>query len=203
MGTVDFNSPEGKQLLKNLYAFSRGVYNKLYKKEVNERGKGFMDYVHDALDKHLRGADGYDPSKSPLEYHLKFHVIKQTLFNDLPEDVKRENQAKRKSEVDIALHEMSHITPEPKIAQESTVAEIIGLVLSEHDRNLLFTEIEKLIDGDDVVERIYLAVAHERFKISDREEICNECNMSTKDFDNGKRRFVTILTKAFKKLDLI
>lgn len=199
MGTVDFNSQEGKQLLKNLYAFSKALYNKLYKTQVNGRGKGFTDYVHDALDKHLRSLDGYDPSRSPLEYHLKFHVIKQALFNDLPEEVK----AKRKGEVNITLNEVAHITPEPKIVREPAVAEIIGLVLLEHDRNLLFTEIEKLIDGDDVVERIYLAVAHERFKISDREEICNECNMSTKDFDNGKRRFVTILINAFKKLDLI
>jgi len=67
MAIVDFNTPVGKQLLTNLYAYSRGLYKKLYRGEVNEKGKSYKDYVHDALDLHLRGKDKYDHRKAPLE----------------------------------------------------------------------------------------------------------------------------------------
>ncbi len=197
MAIVDFNTPVGKQLLTNLYAFSRGLFKKLYKGEVNEKGKSYKDYVHDALDMHLRGKDNYDLKKAPLEYHLKFHIIKRELYNDLPAHVKREY--KRAKNVDPDKLEMIHIIPEP-VEEMEPVDDILNF--NEHDQKLIFTEIENEINGDDVVERIYLAVAHDKFNLSDRSEICEECDITPSDFDNGKRRFATILKRVFKKLGL-
>ncbi|MBL7871168.1 MAG: hypothetical protein JNM78_06120 [Cyclobacteriaceae bacterium] len=198
MAIVDFNSPIGKQLLKNLYAYSRGLYSELYRAEVNEKGKSYTDYVHQALDMHLRGKDNYDPNQAPLEYHLKFHVIKRELHNDLPTHVKKAYRERIKI-VDPDKFEMVHIIPEP--AKEKEPAEDI-LDFTEHDQKLIFSEIEKEINGDDIVERIYLAVAHDKFNLSDRAEICKECDITHSDFDNGKRRFITILKRVFKKLQL-
>ena len=182
----------------NLYAYSRGLYKKLYKGEVNEKGKSYKDYVYQAIDLHLRKKDNYDPDKAPLEYHLKFHVIKRELYNDLPAHVKKEYRESIKK-VDQDKLEMMHIIPEP--AEEIEPTEAI-VDFTDHDRNLIFTEIEKEINGDDVVERIYLAVAHDKFNLSDRSEICEECDITPSDFDNARRRFVTILKRVFKKLGL-
>ncbi len=154
MAIVDFNSPVGKQLLMNLYAYSRGLYKKLYKGEVNEKGKSYKDYVYQAIDLHLREKDNYDPHKAPLEYHLKFHVIKRELYNDLPAHVKKEYRESIKN-VDPDKLEMMHIVPEP--AEEIEPMEAT-FDFTDHDRHLIFTEIEKEIMGDDIVERIYLAI---------------------------------------------
>lgn len=197
MAIVDFNTPVGKQLLQNLFAYSRGLYRKLYRGEVNEKGKSFKDYVYQAIDLHLRGKDNYDPEKAPLEYHLKFHVIKRELHNDLPAHVKKEYR--EGINVDPDELEMVHIIPEPAEEKEPVGDEIN---FTEYDRKLIFTEIEKEVNGDDVVERIYLAVAHDKFNLSDRSEICEEFDITPSDFDNGKRRFVTILKRVFKKLQL-
>lgn len=195
MPIVDFNTPEGKQLLKNLYAYSLGLFNKLYKLEINERGKSYKDYVHQAVELHLREEDNYDPNLAPLEYHLKFHVIKRELYNDLPAHVKK--IYKEIKNLDPEKLEMVHISPEP--AEKREPIEDI-LYFTDHDQKILFAEIEKEINGDDVVERIYLAVAHDSFNLSDRSEICKACDIAPSDFDNGKRRFVTILKRVFKKL---
>lgn len=198
MAIVDFNTPVGKLLLRNLYSYSRGLFNKLYKGEVNEKGKSYKDYVYQAVDMHLRGEDKYDPNGAPLEYHLKFHVIKRELYNDLPAHVKREYRERIKI-VDPDKLEMIHIIPEP--AKEKEPVEDT-LDFTEHDQKLIFSEIEKEINGDEIVERIYLAVAHDKFNLSDRAEISKECDITHSDFDNGKRRFITILKRVFKKLQL-
>jgi len=57
MPAIDFEKEENKQLLKNLFAYSRGLYNQLYKDDRNWKGKGFEDYVHDAIVKHLLDED--------------------------------------------------------------------------------------------------------------------------------------------------
>lgn len=203
MATIDFDfdSDKGKQVLKNLYAFSFDLFKKMYRKEVNERGKSFRDYVHEAIERHLRGKDPHDPTRSPLEYHLKFHVIRRLLYNDLSPAAKREYLRAKNSDAEV--EEMLQRISMPTLPGEPSVPEPSILGLSDYDRELLFKEIEKQIDGDDVVERIYLAVAHEKFNLSDREEICQECRMSHKDFDNGRRRFLTILKRVFNQLQLI
>jgi len=94
---------------------------------------------------------------------------------------------------------MTHIIPE-SVEEMEAVDDTV--TFSEHDQKLIFTEIENEIAGDDVVERIYLAVAHDKFNLSDRSEICEECEITPSDFDNGRKRFVTILRRVFRKLGL-
>lgn len=201
MGEIDFSSPEGRQLLKNLYAFARGLYNQLYRTDVNNRGKSFKDYVHEALDKYFRAPEKYDPQKSPIEYYLKYNLIRNSLYNDLPTHKKKEYLAQKKLAPEHT--EMMQIVPEPEIFIEPDDIEVPVAELTEHDRSLLLLEIEKQIEGDSSVEQIYLAVAHEKYNLSDRKEICEECNISTDDFDNGRRRFKTVLNRVFKALQLI
>ena len=82
-GDVNFESPEGKALLRSLNVYSYELFRRVYKQEVNERGKSFSDYVYDAIEKHLRGEDNYDPTRSTLDYHLKKNVIRQAIYNDI------------------------------------------------------------------------------------------------------------------------
>ncbi len=200
MGTFIFDSSEGKRLLRNLYAFSRAQYSKLYRSEVNDKGKSFKDYVIDAVEKYLRNPDKYDAVKAPLEYYLKYHLIWQALHNDLPIHLKKEYALQRQLTTEQA--EMIHRTPNPEIIFDPDEVEVVVATLSDHDRKLLFAEIEKGIEGDQVVEQIYLAVAHEKYNLSDREEICQDFSIIKNDFDNGRRRFITVLKRVFKKLQL-
>jgi hypothetical protein len=48
-GDVNFESPEGKALLRSLHVYSYELFRRVYKQEVNERGKSFSDYVYDAI----------------------------------------------------------------------------------------------------------------------------------------------------------
>ena len=189
---IDFNSPEARELIDNLHAFSWELFHRLYKTEVNERGKSFMDYVSDAIEKHLNEEDNYDPSKSPLEYHLKSHVIRQAMFNDLPP------HAKKKYKDLIGPLQESNLSPKPTKTQEPFVislSEVVG-----YDESLILGEIQKEITGDDVVERIYLAVCEDSFELSDRAGICKEYDISYDQFKNGRRRLDTAIGRVLKKL---
>ncbi len=196
MATVDFNSPAGEQLLINLYAYSRGLFRQVHDAEVNSKGKSYDDYVDDAVENHLTGADKYDPSRGPVEYFLKFLVIKRNIINDLPFAVRAEYQKSKTLKDGEA--EMQRKTPVPLETPELTEE----FDFLEYDRELLYNEIEKEINGDDVVERIYLAVAHDKYHISDRQELCKDFDIASNDFDNGRRRFVTILKRVFKRIGL-
>lgn len=200
MALFDFNSAEGKQLIRNLYAYGFKLYKSLYQSEINERGKSYKDYVIQALENRLREIDGYDPSKGPLEYFLKYHIIRRALYNDLPPAVKKEYMEWQEK---AKVSEAPLILPQPVAVQEVANEELAFFTLSEGDRATLFTEIERLIGNDDVVKRIYVAVAHNSFNFGDRAEICEAYNMTEKEFDNGKRRLRTILRNAFKSLKLI
>jgi hypothetical protein len=200
MALFDFNSPEGKQLIKNLYAYAWELYKGLYQSEVNGRGKSYKDYVIQALENRLRETDGYDPLKGPLEYYLKYHIIRRALYNDLPPAVKKEYMEWREK---AKVSEAPLILPEPVEVQEMPDEELPFFTLSEGDRATLFAEIERLIGNDDVVKRIYVAIAHNSFNFGDRAEICEAYHMTKNEFDNGRRRLKTILRNAFKNLKLI
>ena len=192
---IDFNSSEALELIHNLHAFSWELFHRLYKTEVNERGKSFTDYVQDAIEKHLNGNDNYDPSKSPLEYHLKFHLIRQAMFNDLPQ------HAKKRHKEDKSLLQESNLSPKPTRAPEpSTVVQLSEVV--GYDEPLILNEIQKAINNDDEVERIYLAVCEDSFELSDRIGICKAYDLSYDQFKNARRRLDTAVGNVLKKLGI-
>lgn len=201
MPEINFEKEENKRLLRNLYAYARGYYTKLYEDEPNWRGKGFEDYVHDAIVKHILDQDNYDAGKGPLEYHLKYHLIKQALTNDLPPAVKKAYAEYRiMTEEERAMSQQKTATEAAPIDPDEL--SIVSLVASNIDSAELLKELESEINGDTVIEQIYLAVVYDKYEFSERAEICRDFNISLHDFDNGKRRFMTILRRVFKKLDI-
>jgi len=173
------------------------IFKRLYKSEVNERGKSFMDYVHDTIERHIKKEDHYDPDKSPLEYHLKYHVLRRALYNDLPPHVRKQYKSNREG-----VASESNLMPKAVIAMEPLTDAVI-LELDEFDQKVIFGRIEKEIDGDRTLESLYLAVCQDTFKLSDRSEICKEYDLTLPEFDNGKRRFITILKNVFRELKVI
>jgi hypothetical protein len=191
---IDLNSAEAKQLIMNLYSFAYELFNKLYKTEINQRGKSVSDYVSDAIEKHLNGTDNYDPERSPLEYHLKKNVIRQAIYNDLPPQRKKQLVNAREDEV-LGGHVIHH---QNKVSEPSVETYIPGLI--EFDNEVITRQFEKHISGDDVLENIFLAVFYDDFDLSERSEICDKYKISPSDFDNGRRRFMTVAKKIFKNL---
>lgn len=201
MAEIDFGKEENKQLLSRLYAFARGLYNQLYKDDPNWKGKGFKDYVYDAILKHLEGKDNYDPNKGRLEYHLKHHVIKQALTNDLPPHVKKAYAVHRKMNDEEKSMSQQTTVVEPAPIDPDDLA-IVSIAINDIESGELLSEIESEINGDTIVEQIYLAIVYDKYQFSDRKEICHDFDISVDDFANGKRRLITILKRVFKKLDI-
>ncbi len=189
---IDFDSPEGKTLIRNLYAYASVHFKRLYRGEMNERGKGIHEYVADALEKHLLGQDNYDPARSPLEYHLMYNVIRQSIYNDLPPHAKRTRAGKNDEAVDTNLVPISKKPTAPSVAPAG---------LGSHDVDLLFKKVGERSGGDHVVEQIVLAIWLGGFELSNRTAICKEYNLTQAEFDKGKKRFMTILGHAFKGLN--
>lgn len=189
---LDFSSPAGRELIRNLYAFSLALFQKLYKTEVNERGKSFKDYVHDAIEKHLLQQDHYDPAKSPLEYHLKYHLIRRAIYNDLPPGVK-----KLRKEANTGSAQDSHLIPQRQRTQEEITLTEVG-----YDQGLILSEVERQVNGDVVLESIYLAVCEDTFDFSDRQEICKAYGIAPDEFDKGIKRFRTVLKRVFQGLKI-
>ena len=201
MAEIDFGKEENRRLLKRLYAYARGLYSQLYKDDPNWKGKSFEDYVNEAVLKHLEDKDNYDAKKSPLEYHLKYHLIKQALTNDLPPAVKKAYAEYRKLNDEEKSMSQQKTTTEPAPIDPDDLATVTIAVNNIESAELL-KEIESEINGDTVVEQIYLAVVYDKYQFNDRVEICQDFDISIDDFANGKRRLMTILRRVFKKLDI-
>ena len=194
---IDFSTPEGRQLIHNLHAYAFKLFQRVYGKKtvLNGRGKEFKDYVWEALERHLKGEDNFDPTRSPLDFHLKENIIRRSIFNDrMPWEKKAAEDAK------VPLTE-SNVTQLPPRKLKDTVKSVASEGAGDEE-TLLFDEIEKEINGDDVMERIYLAVFHDVFDFSDRAEICEKYNISLREFENGVRRFMTAGMRVVKRLKL-
>lgn len=200
MADIDFGSEENKRLLKRLFAYALDLFKQLYKTDPNWKGKSFKDYVIDAIVRHLADEDHFDPKKSPLEYHLKYHVIRRALTNDLPPAVKKEyRQSRKETSEDLEMRSRSPIEY-PEVNPDE-IGEV-SLFINQIENQVLFKEIETEINGDSIVEQIYLAVIYDKYNFSDRAEICADFNISAGDFDNGRRRLITILKRVFKNLNI-
>jgi hypothetical protein len=196
---IDFDSPEWRVLIRNLYAYAAVQFRQYHKKETNERGKSIHDYVSEAIEKHINGKDKFDESRSSLDYysllehHLKKNIIRRLISNDLLPHTKRQ-YAQKKKEVVVETN-LIPVPPKPK--PRSTEPSGLG----NYDTEILFDEISKRASGDHVVEQIILAIWLGGFELSNRLAICNEYNITQAEFDKGKRRFMTILGHVFKKLN--
>lgn len=189
----DFNSPEGKVLVRELHAFTAVHFSRLYRRDVNERGKSIADYVSEAIEKHLTGEDNYDPTRAKLGYHLKHNVIKRSIYNDLPPHVKKEyREDKQKSVTETNLMPGAFKMVEPAVAPQA---------MGSYDADVLFEEVGKRTEGDSVVQQIVEAIWFGGFELSSRAAICGEYSLSESDFDKGKKRFMTALGNAFKSLN--
>jgi hypothetical protein len=198
MAEFDLDDPKVKALLRNLHSFARGLFNQMFSADPNSAGRSASDYVDDAIADFLAGETGFDPSKSPLNYHLKYHVIKQNMRDDLPGHVKSGYRAERKR-AKSEHAEMAHIIgeTEPLIEPDDlgAVEVELGNLLNEN----VLKEIEAEINTDAVVEQIYLAVVHDAYKLRERSRICEDWDIPLNEFDNGRRRFTTIVNRVLKK----
>lgn len=191
----DLNATQQNDLYTSLYSYARALFRFLYKTEVNEKGKSFSDYVHDAIETHLKGNDNYNPEKASLDFHLKRHIIKRAIYNDLPARLKRQRSLQYQEPSE------SNLTPMPQRKRES-YSELQIEWLGENHIEMLYRNVENLVEGDEVVETIYLAVCSDGFRLSDRAEICMEYQLTDSQFDNGRRRFLTVLKGAFKRFNV-
>lgn len=183
------DSPEWHRLYNSLYAYAGDLLKKHYGPRTAMLSKTVHDYVGEAILKHLAGEDNYDSEKGPLDFYLKKYVIRQAVTNDARSQIPALNSKKGLGtasalDIDERLYVSDKAFANP---------------MADDDDKVIRTIIEREINGDDVVEQIYLAVYDEDFGIKDRAEICEAFGIKYSDFDNGTRRFKNVLRKVYLK----
>lgn len=192
MDRIQFDTSDGARMLRNLHAYAYSQYNILYRREINERGKSYDDYVIDAIEKYLRVKDQIYGTTFEIEMYLR-SLIKQAIYNDLIPYQRRERKSFKEPLEESYLIEMPPNHPE-QILRNFPVNDS-----SEIDRDIILKSIENAIKDDEVVKRIFTAVCIHDFSLSNRISICKEFGISIDDFNNGSRRFMRIVKKILKK----
>lgn len=200
MAELDFEKPENKILLGNLYAFAHALFFRMYKKEPNHKTKGFRDYVHDAILKHEDNPHKFDSSLGSLENYLKFYLIRRLMSNDMPSKGKKLRAESFGEEAGKKQEKVQKTDFQKKDYDEPDWE---GERIDELDDTLIFKAIEDELKSDDVAGQIYLAVFHDKYNFSDRAEICEAFGIPDKEFDKARKRLQTIMKRVFKKLKLI
>lgn len=150
------------------------------------KGKEMRDYVYEAIGRYLENPGKYDASKGDLVAYLKWNLIRSLVSNDVTSE---ENKTTRdvfayseQNEEDDNTPYLDRILPSIQPMFEDTL-----------DYNSIKEYIETEIQGDTVVEEIFLGIYSSGMK---RREIIEEFEMSENDYNNGNRRLQTIIRQA-------
>lgn len=150
------------------------------------KGKEMRDYVYGAIEKYLLNPEKYDPSKGDLISYLKWNLIRGLVSNDVTSE---ENKTSR----DVFAHDGKNEDGEETSYLDRILPAIEPMFSDQLDYNQIKEYIENEIQGDKVVEEIFLGVYTYNMK---RREIMNEFGISAQEYDNGNRRLQTIMRQA-------
>lgn len=154
-------------------------------------GRQAHDYVMDAIEKHLKGPEKYDPQKRSLANYLKLHILRTAIGND---SKKTENKissnvfANARTDDDDDNDFLDAILPYTK-----------GLFDQQMDLQMIMDDIGNLIQSDPIVFKIFEGRCRENME---RIKVMENYNLSNTEFDNGMKRLKTILRRIAKKYSI-
>lgn len=192
MDRIQFDTTDGARILRNLYAFAYSQYKILYKREINERGKSYKDYVYEAIERYLRVKDQLYITTLEHEMLLR-SLVRRSIYNDLLPYQRKERKTFLES------LEENHLISTPPQHPEEVLRNFPVNDSSKIDRDIMLKSIENALKDDEVVKKIYTAVCIHDFSLSNRMGICKEFGISIDDFNNGSRRFMRIVKKILNK----
>lgn len=150
------------------------------------KGKEIRDYMYGGIESYLRHPEKYDPSKGDLYSYLCWNLIRSLVSNDVTSE---ENRTSR---------DYFNLTSTDPDGDQTPYIDRIGpaiepMFTDNLDYEKIKQYIEKEIEGDKIVEEIFLGVYTYNMK---RREVIKEFDMSSNDYDNGNRRLETVIRKA-------
>lgn len=175
------------QLLKASPWFKKGETDSYLK------GKQVHDYIADAIEKHLKAPEKYDPSSGrSLVNYLKIHIIRSLVGNDVKSE-------ENKTSSDILSIEQTDDENEHFVNVEALLPFASALFDQEIDYKNILKEIENELEDDDIAKLIFREV---RCNGLNRRDVLEEQNMKESEYDNGMKRLRTVLKNIAKKYDL-
>ena len=154
-------------------------------------GRQPHDYVIDAIEKHLKEPEKYDPQKRSLENYLKLHIIRTAIGND---SKKTENKlssdlfANGKNDEDADNDFLDAILPYTK-----------GIFDQQIDFQMIMDDIGNSIQSDPIALKIFEGSCRENMK---RVKVMENYNLSNTEFDNGMKRLKSTLRQTAKKYNI-
>lgn len=152
------------------------------------QGKEVKDYVYDSILHYLSAKEKYDPSKGTLLDYLKYNLVRSLVNID-------SNKKENRITIDINL-----FTGHSDDEQDDTGSYLdrIGpcteaLFADEIDYPAIKEYIENEIRSDQVAENIFLGIFIYGLP---RRQIIEEFSMTAEEYNNGKRRLDTVITRT-------
>jgi hypothetical protein len=150
------------------------------------KGKEMKDYVYEAIGKYLRNPEKYDASKGDLVLYLEWNLIRGLVSNDATSE-------ENKTSLDVFAYDGQSEDGEDSSYLDRILPSIEPMFADELDYTRIKEHIEKEIQGDKIVEEIFLGMYSFGMK---RRHIIEEFDMSEPDYDNGNRRLQTIIRQT-------
>lgn len=191
METTSDNDIDWEEVIVRLEAFTKSLTRKQYwfrggSTTTFLKGKEMRDYVYEGIGKYLANPEKYDQSKGDLVSYLKFNLIRSLVSNDVTSE---ENGTTK----DVFAYANEGEDDENTSYLDQILPYIEPMFADEIDYKKIKEYVENTIQGDTVVEEIFLGLYSEGMK---RREIIKEFNMNEKDYDNGNRRLQTVIHQA-------
>lgn len=186
-------SIDWEEILLRLEAYTRSFANRKHWFRGDRaiaflKGKEVKDYVDDAILQYLSATEKFDPQKGTLIDYLKYNLIRSLVNID-------SNKKENRTTIDINL-----FTSHSDDNQDDTGSYLdrIGpcteaLFADEIDYPAIKDYIENEISGDQIVENIFLGIYMYGLP---RREIIEEFKMTVDEYNNGKRRLDTVLSRT-------
>jgi hypothetical protein len=182
-----------EDILVKLQAYTRsltreGIWFRGSKTTTFLSGKEVDDYVYEAIGKYLKNREKFDPEKGDLLEYLKLNLIRSLVSNDL-----RKSENHVTNFISAEGDEEDEADNKQAAYSERLLRATEPLFTDEIDYNDVKEYIEQQIQGNDLVEKIFLGLYHYGLK---RRAVITEFNMSAAESDNGVRRLNTVISRA-------
>lgn len=193
------DSIKWEEIYPSLYAFTYKLVKDLEwfrgeKTKTFVSGKTVDDYVGEAICRYLENPKKYNPDSGTFLNYLKLNLIRSLVSNDV-----RLEENKVTANIFATADEKIDEGEDSESYLDSILPYAEALFDEQIDYEKIMKEIEVEIEGDAIVESIFLGVRLYGMK---RREVINELSITPSEYDNGMRRLTTILNKVAKKYNI-
>jgi hypothetical protein len=191
---IDIDAIDWADVLVKVEAFTRSLLKaKTWFRGRNTatylKGKEVNDYVQEAIALFLQKPEVFDPSRGTLVNFLNYYIVRLLVHKDAISDENTDT-------TDISLYFEDNA--DEAHYMEKILPYVEAFFDAEIDYKATMNELETSIEGETIVEQIYMGITSGL----KRREIIKEFEMTEQEYDNGKRRLQTILKRVLSKYDI-